>query len=60
MSEDVQIKLILAVSLVFLYTVAIVTTNDKQFTEIVLTIVTNVLVGFFTHNLTKRANSRKR
>jgi hypothetical protein len=60
MDDDVQIKLILAVSLVFLYTIAIVTINDKQFTEIVLTLITNALVGVFTYNLTKRANKHKR
>jgi hypothetical protein len=60
MDDDVQIKLILAVSLVFLYTVAIIIIHDEQFTEIVLTLITNVLVGFFTYNLTKRANKHKR
>jgi hypothetical protein len=60
MDDDVQIKLILAISLVFLYSVAIVIINDKQFTEIVLTLITNALVGFFTYNLTKRANKPKR
>jgi len=60
MDDDVQIKLILAISLVFLYTVAIVITNNEQFTEIMLTLITNVLVGFFTYNLTKRTNKHTR
>ncbi len=55
MNSDVQIKLILAVSLCFMYAVVFLTQKlDLASVSALMTGFTNALVGIFTYNYTKR------